>query len=210
MSASSDQATTGPLESKIFGVGMQRTGTGSVARALRVLGYDSEHFPVDLWHDRSHPILFQNDAFFDNPIPIIYQELDERFPESKFILTVRDEDDWLESCEFLFTEKREAFGFDTSERIQEMHRALYGLNHFDADSFRTAYRRHNEEVKQYFSDRSDDLLVLDIAQEDKWTPLCSFLGVERPEEPFPHKDSSNSLTRIIQEPRRVIRSWWRS
>lgn len=192
---------------KIFGIGMQRTGTSTMTQALEVLGYESEHFPAGLWGNRSHPVLFENNAFFDNPIPIIYQELDERFPESKFILTIRDEDDWLQSCEHLFTEKRGDFGFDKSERIKEMHHALYGTNHFDAEVFRAAFRRHNREVKEYFSNRCDDLLIIDIGQEDKWTPLCSFLGADHPEQPFPHKHSSGLLARAVRKTRRTIRSW---
>lgn len=134
--------------------------------------------------------------------PLIYQELDERFPASKFILTVRDEEAWLESCEYLFTEKREEYGFDESRRFEEMHHALYGQNHFDSEVFREAFRRHNKQVKEYFADRPDDLLVIDIAQDDKWTPICSFLEVDPPRETFPHKHSSGMMDRILRKVRK--------
>jgi len=198
------------LEKKVFGVGAQRTGTSSMARALRILGYESAHFPVELWEKDTPPVLFDHDAFFDNPIPLLYRELDRRCPGSKFILTVRDEDSWLESCEFLFTEKREEYGFDESERIQEMHHALYGQNHFTEDVFREAFRRHNRQVKEYFSDRPDDLLVIDIAQDERWTALCSFLGVEHPNEPFPHSHPSGLLHRMLRQTRKRLGGWKRT
>ncbi len=194
---------------KIFGVGMQRTGTSSMTRAFRILGYRSAHFPAELWENRDAPVLAECDAFFDNPIPLIYQELDERCPESKFILTIRDEDDWLESCEYLFTKKRDDYG-GFAKRTQEMHHALYGQSHFDTEVFREAFRRHNTQVKEYFADRPDDLLVIDIAQDDKWTPICSFLEVDPPREPFPHKHSSGLMDRILRPVRKeagALRRW---
>jgi hypothetical protein len=187
---------------KVFGVGMQRTGTSTMTRAFRLLGYRSAHFPAELWEDREARVLSECNAFFDNPIPLIYQELDERYPASKFILTVRDEEDWLKSVEYPFSEKRDDYGLDESKRIQEMHHALYGMNHFDAEVFRKAFRRHNNQVKEYFADRPDDLLVLDISQDDKWTPLCSFLEIDHPNEPFPHKHSSGLMDRIIRKMRK--------
>ena len=122
---------------------------------------------------------------------------------------MRDEDSWLESCEFLFTEKREEYGFDESERTQEMHHALYGQNHFSEDIFREAFRRHNRQVKEYFSDRPDDLLVIDIAQDEKWTALCPFLGVEHPNEPFPHSHPSGLLRRMLRQTRKRLGRWKR-
>ena len=189
---------------------MQRTGTATMAKALRLLGYRSAHFPVKLWEEFDIPLLSECDAFFDNPIPLIYQELDERCPASKFILTVRDEEAWLESCEYLFTEKRDDYGFDESRRIQEMHHALYGQNHFDAEVFREAFRRHNKQVKEYFASRPNDLLVIDIAQSDKWNKICPFLCENHPRKPFPHEHSSSIISRIVGKTRKTLGAWGRS
>lgn len=207
---SSDSPIEKSLSQKIFGVGMQRTGTTSMTRALQLLGYESAHFPAGLWDEESPSVLHEYDAFFDNPIPLLYQKLDRRCPESKFILTVRDEDRWLDSCEFLFTEKREEYGFDESARIQEMHHALYGQNHFSEEVFREAYRSHNREVKNYFASRPDDLLVVDISQENKWEAICSFLNIEPPNKPFPHSHSSRFLDQVLQKARQALGNWYRA
>jgi len=208
--SSSESPIEKSLRQKVFGVGMQRTGTTSMTRALQVLGYDSAHFPAGLWNEESPSVLHEYDAFFDNPIPLLYQKLDRRCPESKFILTVRDEDSWLESCQFLFTKRRDEYGFDESDRIQEMHHALYGQNHFSEDVFREAYRSHNRKVKKYFADRPDDLLVINIAQNDKWGAICSFLGVEHPDKPFPHSHSSRFLDQVLRQARQTLGNWYRA
>ena len=191
-------------DGKVFGIGLQRTGTTTLTAAMRLLGYRSTHFPADLWDDPHAPLLDEYDALFDNPIPLIYKDLDARFPGSKFILTTRDEEGWLKSCEWLFTEMREPWGFDTSERLKAMHTYAYGTNHFNEDAFRQAFRDHHADVHAHFADRPDDLLVLDIAEEDKWTPLCAFLGEPRPRAPFPHQNPSGRLERWTRDARKAL------
>ena len=189
---------------KVFGIGLQRTGTTTLTAAMRLLGYRSIHFPAALWDDPDHALLNEYDAFFDNPIPLLYKNLDAGFPGSKFILTTRDEEGWLKSCEWLFTEMREPWGFDTSKRLQAMHTHAYGTNHFDEAAFREAFRAHHDDVRAHFADRPHDLLVLDIAEEDKWTPLSTFLGVPQPRVPFPHQNPSGRFERWTRDARKTL------
>ena len=99
-------------QSKIFGVGLSKTGTTSLARALEILGYKTRDYlgvtrysPSDL-SSIDLQIIDSNDAFTDTPIPSFYRELDTRYPGSKFILTVRDTDDWLQSCKKQFSQNQ--------------------------------------------------------------------------------------------------------
>ena len=57
----------------------------------------------------------------------------------------------------------------------------------DKDEFIGKVTRHNEAVKEYFKDRPDDLLVLDVCAGDGWEKLCPFLEKAVPDKPFPHK-----------------------
>jgi len=158
-----------------------------------MLGYKAAHFPADLWDDPMNIILMDYDAFFDNPIPVIYRDLDTRFPGSKFILTLRDQQRWLQSCEWMFNNMREAWGFDVSERIKSMHYALYGTNEFDEARFSKAYRQHTMNVLDYFSERREDLLVLDLdAEEELWDVLCGFLKTPVPNSPFPRSNTTRT------------------
>ena len=41
------------------------------------------------------------------------------------------------------------------------------------------------EVRAYFADRKDDLLIMSITAGEGWEKLCPFLGMPIPEVPFP-------------------------
>ena len=89
---------------KVFGIGIQKTGTSSIKRALRQLGYrvatalgvHDPHIARDVY-DLAFGLLDRYDAFQDNPWAILYKELDEWCPGSKFILTVRPAEKWIQS-----------------------------------------------------------------------------------------------------------------
>ena len=92
------------MEGKIIGVGFQKTGTSSLREALKILGYrvkDTSSRPLipilrgDF--DRVLRMLRNYDAVEDTPWYMIYKELDQRIPGSKFILTLRDEESWFQS-----------------------------------------------------------------------------------------------------------------
>jgi hypothetical protein len=118
------------------------------------------------------------DAVQDNPWPLLYEELDEAFPGSKFILTIRDTDEWWAS---LFRH----FGGKSTE----MRTWIYGVG--DPKGHESLYKKrydaHNASVVEYFADRSDDLLVLAITEGDGWDRLCLFLGEPVPDVSFPHR-----------------------
>jgi hypothetical protein len=46
------------------------------------------------------------------------------------------------------------------------------------------------EIKEYFKDRPDDLLVMNICAGEGWEILCPFLDCGIPKIPFPHKNKS--------------------
>ena len=96
---------------KIFGLGLSKTGTTSLAHALDILGYKvRDCLGITIYRkgqissiDRT--ALKNYDALTDTPIPSFYRELDIEFPNSKFILTVRELDAWLNSCKKQFNQK---------------------------------------------------------------------------------------------------------
>ncbi len=191
---------------KVFGTGMQRTGTTSLARALSMLGFATRDCPKELFFDIDHEILETFDAFTDNPVPLLYPRLDERHPGAKFVHTIRDEEGWLRSVKWLFTAGAEKFNWAAHDVFNRYHEELYGTTEYDEDVFRERYRRHNREVLDYFADRPDDLLVLDILAGDGFEKLCPFLGVPIPDEPFPHRNKQENRwkMRLRKAFRRVI------
>lgn len=173
---------------KVFCIGLSKTGTTSLARALEILGYKTRDYlgiTRYIAGDLSSINLDEidaNDAFTDTPIPSFYQQLDARYPGSKFILTTRDMDDWLKSCKKQFTTRMVA---RQSEATCQLHTDLYGCLEFDPEKYATGYTRFVNGVMDYFKDRPQDLLVTDICGGDNWEKLCAFLNKPVPDIPFP-------------------------
>src|SRR5208282_158379 len=102
-----------PLPTRVFGIGLHKTGTTSLHEAFKMLGFDSLHWGTGeaplIWYEMNalgrSSTLEQFYALSDNPIPLLYEKLDKAYPGSKFILTIRDEIDWLASVRKLFDYK---------------------------------------------------------------------------------------------------------
>lgn len=179
----------GPVKDhKVFGIGFQKTGTTSLGRALEILGYRVCDVRGAYNHDMAEEALDvalaevdRFDAFEDNPWPLLYREMDERFEDAKFVLTIRPVEKWLDSV----------LGFFPEDEPIPMHEWIYGepVPHGNEDVWRKRYEQHNEEVLDYFGDR-DDFLVLRVTEGEGWDNLCPFLGEDVPSIPFPHANAS--------------------
>ncbi|MBT5872634.1 MAG: hypothetical protein HOH43_04375 [Candidatus Latescibacteria bacterium] len=190
---------------KVFCIGLQRTGTTSLHSALEILGYRSVHGAFAMFPDPSQDVLDQYDAFSDNPIPLLYQALDKRCPGSKFILTTRDIEGWLRSVKWLFTTGRIEGNWQADPIIDHVHAALYGASDYDESQFRRTWQEYHDEVSLYFSDRSQDLLMLDLALDNKWEALCRFLNAEIPEVDFPSSNKSSVLRTLIAPAKHLVK-----
>ncbi|MGP1275625.1 MAG: sulfotransferase family protein [Caulobacterales bacterium] len=197
---------------KVFGLGLSRTGTRSLTSALQMLGWDCSHYPIDedTYTELANgqydlTLLKHHDGLTDITCAPYYQQFDKQYPGSKFVLTVRDKDPWLNSCRNHWF-NRPAFG-ETDDPDEEVHflmrqllrAAVYGCYTYVPGRFSWVYDRHVAEVKAYFKDRPEDLLVIDVCAGEGFEKLAPFLGVPVPAEPFPHKGSL--LTRRVEEAR---------
>ena len=93
-----------PMAGKIFCIGFHKTGTTTLEVALQRLGYrvtgsfgTKDPDIASKVHELAYAKVPDYDAFEDNPWPILYRDLDARFPGSKFILTRRPSDAWIRS-----------------------------------------------------------------------------------------------------------------
>jgi sulfotransferase family protein/glycosyl transferase family 7 (putative galactosyltransferase) len=184
-----------PLPTRIFGIGLHKTATTSLHRAFLELGYASAHWPSAHWakaiweetiaEGRSRT-LEQSYALSDLPIPLLFKELDTAYPGSKFVLTIRDEDVWLESMRKHFSDRNPFYSqWDTDPFTHQIHTALYGRRKFDEQVMLERYRRHNAEVKEYFKSRPRDLLVMNMSGGAGWYEICGFLRRAIPSAPYP-------------------------
>lgn len=200
----------GPLPTRVFGIGIQKTATTSLHEAFKRIGFDSFHWGAGeaplIWYEMQglgrSKTLEQFYALSDLPIPLLYKQLDAAYPGSKFVLTVRNEADWIRSVERLWS-----YAHNPTRRIwdiypfsNQIHTELYGRKDFDAPTFLERYRRHNAEVLNYFKDRPGDLLVLDMDAGNQWEKLCSFFGVQVPDGPYPRANFSGILEMTSGDP----------
>lgn len=173
---------------KVFGIGLSRTGTTSLGKALNQVGVKTVDTPFALYRDRypPHPLFQQYAGFVDTPIPLLYKELDRRFRGSKFILTTRPVGAWLDSMKWLFKHGRVKWNWPPL--VHRYHREMYGGETFDADRLRSCFEAFHDDVHAYFANRSNDLLVLDLAYGYGYLELCEFLGVGVVDGPYPRSN----------------------
>ncbi len=167
-----------PARPPCWGIGLGRTGTNSFCAALRVLGYER------VAHNPRFEELAGLQGGADNGVLLFYKYLDYKFPGSKFVLTLRDLESWLDSMSFANAQfpilSREL------DDVPIMRRMLtYETVEFDRDKFAAAYERHHADVRRYFAGRPGDLLEVDFLAGAGWEPLCAFLGLPVPAAPFP-------------------------
>jgi hypothetical protein len=191
------------MKTKVFGIGFHKTATTSLAKALSYLGYrvtgpnwvDNRNIAEEVY-EMAFDLVNRFDAFQDNPWPILYKELDRKFPGSKFILTLRPSDQWIRSVVNHFDEKE-----------TPMREWIYGVGRpkGNEDAYIWRYERHNREVLEYFKDRSEQLLVLNITAGEGWTKLCPFLGEQIPTIGFPCANTASDREKLSK---RESSRWW--
>jgi hypothetical protein len=149
----------------------------------------------------------------DWPGAAFWRELLARYPDAKVILTVRDPESWYNSAaqtifrgallsrspvgrvglRLLATADRSFGDFIAMANAVVMQRVFDGR--IDDRAYATeVFRAHIDEVCSTVP--AQRLLVFDVAQG--WKPLCEFLDVPVPEEPFPHVNDTAEFRRHQQ------------
>ena len=186
----------------VIGAGFGRTGTESLKKALEILGYDPcyhmfEVLPhqdrVDQWigltqgADPDWTKMFDGyNASVDWPGAHFWRELAAHYEEAKIILTVRESDKWFESMSSTILPLLRSGEPDSLGNKMFVQQTFEG-NVDDRDHVIDCYNRHNACVEASID--PDRLLVYSLGSG--WVPLCAFLGVDVPETPYPHGNSSD-------------------
>lgn len=179
----------------VFGVGLAKTGTSSLNRALQILGLRSIHYPdpATMLSGRFEQALEGYDAATDITVSAFFPELDRRYPGSRFILTVREADAWIDSIGLHIRrlQQEELTPEHPKGRVREI---IFGTVGWDETLFRRALARHTRNVEDYFAHRPRDLLIVDLCSGPEWAPLCTFLNRPIPSVPFPHENKRPVIT----------------
>mgnify|MGYP000347795657 CR=1 FL=1 len=191
---------------KVFCIGFQKTGTTSLHAALETLGYRTAAVAGRGWSaDRlaaeGASLCVETardfDAVQDMPWPLFFRELDEAFPGSKFVLTVRDPEKWFASIEGHF-----------GANEGEMQAFVYGRDAAAPAGNKARYtetlRAHEAAVRAHFAGRAGDLLVMNLEAGDGWNALCAFLGAPVPKAPFPARNKASDRKTLSFRVRRKV------
>lgn len=185
---------------KVFCIGWAKTGTTSMGNAFQILGYTHTTRQFDLFEglakgDMSEAFAMadQYDAFDDWPWILLYEDMAERYPHAKFVLTLREEGAMVKSYRKMVAQELKRYS-----KIRDVRKYIYG---FDTelgtnDQFLERVRKHNADVRHFFADKPDRLLEMTLAEGDGWEKLCPFLGKPVPDVPFPVANAASKRNPI--------------
>ena len=203
---------------KVFGAGFGRTGTMSLKIALEKLGIGpcyhmrevvSHPFHIKLWYDISrgerpnwNRLFSSFNSAVDFPVSLFYEQLINKFPDAKFILTLRDFDTWYISTANTIYKvptilpdwfKRVVYPIRMfiAMQVNLIWVGLFNNNFSDRESTKLIYYEHIENVKKTIP--TDKLLIYHV--KEGWGPLCEFLNVDVPEIPFPKVNDTAEMLR---------------
>jgi hypothetical protein len=185
---------TGELRRKVFGIGLNKTGTSSLKFAMDFLGYRTTgsnkallrevrggNVAAAIRHSRDY------DFFQDWPWPLIYRDLHAEYGDgASYILTRRSTfEKWFASVESHARSSRLFSG----QGLSYGYYRPFGRERAYAD----IYNGHNDAVRDYFTSgpgAGAPFLEMCLDDGDGWEKLCGFLGREIPDRPFPHRNTA--------------------
>ncbi|WP_037313184.1 sulfotransferase family protein [Ruegeria halocynthiae] len=198
----------------VIGAGFGRTGTNSLKLALEQLGFGPCHHMFEVrdnpgqlpaWAAAARGEPADWDAMFqgyraqvDWPGAAYWRQLAAHYPKAKVILSVRDPDAWFDSVQAtigpFMTTMRGKHDNPHANAISEMCDRFIVQDIFDGrlndrEHATRVFQAHVAQVRDTIPE--DRLLVYKTGSG--WGPLCAFLGVETPGEPYPRTNSTKEF-----------------
>lgn len=211
---------------QVIGVGLHRTGSMSVKAALERLGLGPCYHGLEALRRCTDGdrwlTAYQTDgvvdwaqifdgyrATLDWPTIYFWKQIALTYPNAKVLLTERDPNSWWASHVAMFRLGGEASQHITDEQqgwaeasgfarmqtaLATIAPAMFDGRIFDKQHCLRVYQDHYEQVRRTVP--AERLLTYRV--QDGWEPLCGFLGVAIPAEPFPRVNVGDNLVRNIQ------------
>lgn len=216
---------------QVIGVGMHRTGSMSVKAALERLGFgpcyhgmealrrstDGEHWlaAYETGGDVDWSQIFKGyRATLDWPTIYFWEDLATAYPDARILLTERDPELWWSSHVSLFqltakfdqelTDEQRQWAQESGfarmfAALSTIVPATFDGRVFDKAHCLRVFEKHYERVRRTVP--AERLLTYRV--QEGWEPLCRFLGVDVPDEPFPHVNVGDNLLHNIQTAMRL-------
>lgn len=202
---------------KFFCIGLNKTGTTSVEKALKDFGFivddqNEAHRLMYNYEKRDFKSIInyckRSEAFQDSPFSMKYTFLflHQAYPNAKFILTVRDSpEEWYYSLVNFHTK---LFGIngaaptkaDLKKAQRPYGRTVYSnfkmrFNTPDNDLYNKYilikyYKDHYDDVVDYFRLSINKLLVLNLKEKGAYQKLCQFVDKSPLYEKFPWENKT--------------------
>lgn len=189
------------VKTKVFCIGLGKTGTSSLKYTFEHLEYDvgvqatGEKLIEDYYkNDFKKIINYCNtaDFFQDCPFcyPKTYEILERNFPDAKFILSVRDNSEvWFKSLITYHDNKFFNGNKVTKEKMKQIRNGwLYKIfkniyktpdeDLYNKQILMSFYEKYNNDIINYFSDKKDKLLVINLSKEDDFNKLLCYLDIK--------------------------------
>lgn len=202
-------------KTKYFCIGRNKTGTTSIKKAFEDLGYRvGDQRSAELLSDKYYfkgnfaPIVAyckSAQVFQDAPFSWseTFKHLDHAYPGSKFILTIRDDASWYQSITQFHAKK---FGNGQIPTAVDLQAAKYVSKGFiyravklhgapDEDIYNKKilidhFNRYNQTVRNYFNERPNDLLVINLSEKSSYSKFIRFLDIDSPYFDFPWENKT--------------------
>lgn len=210
-------------KSKVFCIGMFKTGTTSMTRALEILGYQiakspetdpintgayyrGKSFPADLYipkvYKEDHiPKFVTNSPEWDSIKDLAQRG--QNFGDAPWLFLFKEFDDLFPNSKFILTLKSgggEAVALSDRHHWKRVEINKRFNEQFTDDEIQRRvidrYNIHIRSVRDYFRQRPDDLLEITLGEGDEWRKLCSFLELDldlKKLPPFPHQNKNSSF-----------------
>lgn len=162
----------------IYCLGLSRTGTTSFSDFLAQYGLNVIHYPKPI-----QLMIGAGDGASDIPVIPVYKDLDKMFRDSKFVYLTRE--NWTDAVEPYFLRKA---GRNYDEVQLALREQVYGSVLWNRQKYEDAYKRHDEDVREYFHGRSD-FYEMNIVGGDSPDGLIKFLGLPDKGLRFPKSNS---------------------
>lgn len=179
--------------SKIFVIGLPRTGTTSISVAMLEAGFKVAHTAF------SQATFELADVISDAPCFSDFEQLDKLFPGSVFIYLQRNLSQWVPSMQRLLTKMAPHLSPKTGRFNPVLKRSfsesfLYPhKNILSEEHLRCCYLKHEAHVKSYFKGRND-FIEINISIPTSFSDLFAFLNLPfETGQQFPHLNKGSQV-----------------
>lgn len=206
---------------KIFCIGMNKTGTTSLKHLFESEGVkvvkqqDFEKMTARFYKkgsienilrviDRLNPnidIFFQDIPF---AVPGFWRYLVARYPDAKYILSVRDSAEQYHNSLTNFHKRGWQINIFDPEELKKINYIEPGFSYrflveilgcpkndpYDKDYLISLYDKHVADVERYFADKPDKFIKINLSNAEDFDKLNQFVGLNFMNTEFPHRNAT--------------------